>query len=77
LSLQLQNLVYEQRHLRGEISACEGYECVSSYLLGLNTDAAQPQVPKPPAGPRRGVSGDVPGQGRVGGARVDDRAHRA
>jgi THO complex subunit 5 len=26
LSLQLQNLVYEQRHLRGEIAACEGYE---------------------------------------------------
>jgi THO complex subunit 5 len=30
LSLQLQNLVYEQRHLRGEIAACEGYECVAS-----------------------------------------------
>jgi THO complex subunit 5 len=26
LNLQLQNLVYEQRHLRGEISACEDYE---------------------------------------------------
>lgn len=26
LLLQLQNLYYEQRHLMGEISACEGYE---------------------------------------------------
>jgi THO complex subunit 5 len=26
LLLQLQNLYYEQRHLIGEISACEGYE---------------------------------------------------
>jgi len=26
LLLQLQNLNYEQRHLMGEISACEGYE---------------------------------------------------
>lgn len=26
LHLQLQNLYYEQRHLRGEIAACEGYE---------------------------------------------------
>lgn len=26
LHLQLQNLYYEQRHLRGEIGACEGYE---------------------------------------------------
>ena len=28
LHLQLQNLYYEQRHLRGEISACESYESV-------------------------------------------------
>lgn len=28
LLLQLQNLYYEQRHLMGEIGACEGYECV-------------------------------------------------
>lgn len=28
LHLQLQNLYYEQRHLRGEIDACESYECV-------------------------------------------------
>ena len=26
LHLQLQNLYYEQRHLQGEISACESYE---------------------------------------------------
>lgn len=29
LLLQLQNLDYEQRHLMGEIGACEGYEYVS------------------------------------------------
>lgn len=28
LHLQLQNLDYEQRHLRGEIAACENYEYV-------------------------------------------------
>lgn len=28
LHLQLQNLYYEQRHLQGEISACESYEYV-------------------------------------------------
>ena len=32
LHLQLQNLYYEERHLRGEISACESYEYVTSYL---------------------------------------------
>ena len=26
LHLQLQNLYYEERHLRGEITACESYE---------------------------------------------------
>jgi len=29
LRLRLQNLEYEQRHLRGEIQGCEGYEYVS------------------------------------------------
>lgn len=29
LHLQLQNLYYEQRHLRGEIAACASYEYVS------------------------------------------------
>lgn len=34
LHLQLQNLYYEQRHLRGEIGGCEDYEyVVVSYLL--------------------------------------------
>lgn len=28
LHLQLQNLYYEQRHLQGEIAACESFECV-------------------------------------------------
>lgn len=30
LHLQLQNLYYEQRHLRGEIAGCEDYEYVDS-----------------------------------------------
>ena len=30
LHLQLQNLYYEQRHLNGEINACESYEYVAS-----------------------------------------------
>ncbi|KAI8961865.1 hypothetical protein F5Y11DRAFT_324767 [Daldinia sp. FL1419] len=30
LHLQLQNLYYEQRHLQGEIAACESYESVST-----------------------------------------------
>lgn len=33
LHLQLQNLYYEQRHLRGEIRACEDYEFVFSILI--------------------------------------------
>lgn len=40
LHLQLQNLYYEERHLRGEIAACESYECVwfiecSKMMMGL------------------------------------------
>jgi hypothetical protein len=31
LHLQLQNLYYEERHLRGEIAACESYEYVLAY----------------------------------------------
>jgi len=31
LHLQLQNLYYEQRHLEGEIAACEGFECVGFF----------------------------------------------
>ena len=30
--LQLQNLYYEQRHLEGEIAACEGFECVTFFF---------------------------------------------
>ena len=33
LLLQLQNLYYEQRHLMGEIGACEGYEYVQGYCF--------------------------------------------
>ncbi len=36
LHLQLQNLYYEQRHLRGEIAACEAYECVNSFPYFLS-----------------------------------------
>ena len=36
LHLQLQNLYYEQRHLQGEIAACESYE----YVLFSNFKAA-------------------------------------
>ena len=32
LHLQLQNLYYEQRHLRGEIAGCEDYEYVVIFL---------------------------------------------
>jgi THO complex subunit 5 len=41
LHLQLQNLYYEQRHLRGEIAACEAYEYVlhNFYLIHSNTSS--------------------------------------
>lgn len=32
LHLHLQNLYYEQRHLNGEIAACESYECVFFHI---------------------------------------------
>lgn len=32
LHLQLQNLYYEQKHLMGEIAACESYECVVPFF---------------------------------------------
>lgn len=36
LHLQLQNLYYEQRHLRGEIAGCEEFEyAVASTLLSM------------------------------------------
>lgn len=33
LHLQLQNLYYEQRHLQGEIAACESYEYAPHYRV--------------------------------------------
>ena len=38
LHLQLQNLYYEQRHLRGEIAGCEDYEYVTFFLLSEMRD---------------------------------------
>lgn len=38
LLLQLQNLYYEQRHLMGEIGACEGYEYVASFRTLIQPD---------------------------------------
>lgn len=35
LHLHLQNLYYEQRHLNGEIAACESYEYVFSYFFDM------------------------------------------
>ncbi|KAI1374129.1 hypothetical protein F4677DRAFT_180294 [Hypoxylon crocopeplum] len=40
LHLQLQNLYYEQRHLQGEIVACESYESVAAKI-------PSPEVPTP------------------------------
>lgn len=36
LHLQLQNLYYEQRHLEGEIAACESFELVPSHCCWLS-----------------------------------------
>lgn len=36
LHLQLQNLYYEQSHLRGEIAGCEGYEYVTIFSHGID-----------------------------------------
>merc|ERR1711939_686229 len=38
LLLQLQNLYYEQRHLMGEIGACEGYDHAYTHLPLLSLD---------------------------------------
>ena len=38
LHLHLQNLYYEQRHLRGEIFACESYEYVCQCATTSNTN---------------------------------------
>lgn len=56
LHLQLQNLYYEQRHLQGEITACESYEYVNLLcfaglvIIGLlMLTCAQPQIPATPS----------------------------
>ena len=38
LHLKLQNLYYEERHLRGEIAACVSYECVRLPVHALQND---------------------------------------
>lgn len=40
LLLQLQNIYYEERHLLGEIGACEGYEYVNSSKATFGRDQA-------------------------------------
>ncbi|KAJ2983275.1 hypothetical protein NUW58_g6279 [Xylaria curta] len=44
LHLQLQNLYYEQRHLQGEIAACESFELVPLALASTPTQDARQQV---------------------------------
>ncbi|TRX96771.1 hypothetical protein FHL15_002437 [Xylaria flabelliformis] len=44
LHLQLQNLYYEQRHLQGEITACESFESVSIAPVSLLDQDAEEQV---------------------------------
>jgi THO complex subunit 5 len=44
LHLQLQNLYYEQRHLQGEIAACESYESVPTALVSTPDHHIQEQV---------------------------------
>ena len=39
LHLQLQNLYYEERHLRGEIAACESYEYEQHFIHRVAQDA--------------------------------------
>lgn len=71
LHLQLQNLYYEQRHLRGEIRACEDYEFVFSITIPhLHTTiyskkkSKQPQIPSLKYAPRLGISLATPGRFR-------------
>ncbi|KAJ8130043.1 hypothetical protein O1611_g3588 [Lasiodiplodia mahajangana] len=54
LHLQLQNLYYEQRHLQGEIAACESFESVpivlaSAYGQGAEGKAKAKPMPVAPA----------------------------
>ncbi|KAF2842850.1 hypothetical protein M501DRAFT_1005576 [Patellaria atrata CBS 101060] len=46
LHLQLQNLYYEQRHLRGEIAACEAYEHKYQQLPLIPVDDFLAQFPE-------------------------------
>lgn len=47
LHLQLQNLYYEQRHLEGEISACESFECVALLFVHLQVDGPHADAAAP------------------------------
>ncbi|KAI9818021.1 MAG: hypothetical protein M1827_000645 [Pycnora praestabilis] len=46
LHLQLQNLYYEQRHLRGEIAACESYDHKYQSLPLISTEVFLQQRPE-------------------------------
>ncbi|KAI1163250.1 hypothetical protein F5B18DRAFT_651786 [Nemania serpens] len=43
LHLQLQNLYYEQRHLQGEIAACESFESVSTHPVSTHDQGVKEQ----------------------------------
>lgn len=43
LHLQLQNLYYEQRHLQGEIAACESFESVSIHPVSAHDQGVKEQ----------------------------------
>jgi THO complex subunit 5 len=72
LHLQLQNLYYEQRHLRGEIAGCEDYEYVACLVFLVVIECAcmiqeliifvskQPHVQQPPSHDAGGVPGFTP-----------------
>ncbi len=52
LHLQLQNLYYEQRHLQGEIAACESFESVPTDPVSLSDqDVQEAQVEDMPVVP--------------------------
>ena len=59
LHLQLQNLYYEQRHLRGEIAGCEDYEWVLPWRFvcaqTILTPYLQPHLQQPTTHDTRGI----------------------
>ena len=58
LHLQLQNLYYEQRHLQGEINACESYEYVTlSFSESSKLILLQSQVHGATSHPSRAIPG--------------------